>query len=245
METDVVQITLDNPKNRNALSVELIGQLTRGLNDAQVNDAVRCVTISHEGGTFCAGADLAEVAREGGPERGTQRLADLLRVMITFPKPIIGIVDGHVRAGGLGLLGACDAVFAGPRSTFALTESRLGLAPAIISLTLTPKIEPRAWARFALSGEKFDSHEAARIGLVTSSSEDPTAASSELINAFRLASPQGLAATKELMNAPLLAAFDANVEGLVARSAQLFASDEAQEGIAAFKEKRKPRWVID
>ncbi len=143
----------------------------------------------------------------------------------------------------MGLLGACDVVVAGPHCTFALTESRLGLAPAIISLTLSGKVDPRSWARYALGGEAFSPEEALRIGLVTMTGEDPNALCNDVIATYRLASPQGLAETKALINATMVDEFESNAEQLLNRSAELFASPEAQEGIAAFKERRAPRWV--
>jgi enoyl-CoA hydratase len=238
----VLTLTLDAPANRNALSAALVGALSDGLDRAAADPEVRAVVLTHRGSTFCAGADLAEAAREGGPGAGTARLVALLRRMLACPRPIVGLVDGHVRAGGNGLLGACDVVIAGPATDFAFTESRLGLAPAIISLTVTPRLTERAVSRYYLSGDVFDGAEAERIGLVTVFSEDPHAQLEFLLDSFRRCSPQGLAATKELTVAPMLATFDASADALTARSAELFASEEAQEGIAAFREKRPPRW---
>ncbi len=236
-------VTLDSPANRNALSAALVAGVLDGLAAAETDDDARFVVLTHTGGTFCAGADLAEAAREGGPAQGTDRLVGLLRRMITFPKPIVAVVDGHVRAGGMGLLGASDVVIAGPACTFALTEARLGLAPAIISLTLADRLDPRAWARYALGGETFDAAEGARIGLVTVATDDVEAALVEVGAAYAEASPQGLRATKELVNARLVETFDAQAAALAGRSAELFASDEAQEGIAAFRARRPPRWA--
>ncbi len=238
----VATLTLDSAENRNALSAALVDGVRAGLDRSAADTSVRSVVLTHTGGTFCAGADLAEAATEGGPAKGTERLVGLLRAIITHPQPVVAVVDGHVRAGGLGLLGACDIVLAGSSCTFALTEARLGLAPAIISLTLDAKVEPRAWARYALSGETFGADEAARIGLVTSAVDDLSTARDECTAAFAVASPQGLSATKALLTADLLARFDAHERELQARSAALFASEEAQEGIAAFRERRAPRW---
>lgn len=236
-------VTLDSPANRNALSAPLVTGVLDALDTAVADDAVRFVVLTHAGGTFCAGADLAEAAREGGPTRGTERIVGLLRRMITLPKPVVAVVDGHVRAGGLGLLGAADVAIAGGACTFALTEARLGLAPAIISLTLAGRLAPRAWARYALGGETFDATVAERIGLVTIAASDPTAALEEVAAAYAAASPQGLQATKSLVNARLVADFEAHAEAMTAWSAELFASPEAQEGITAFRERRPPRWA--
>ena len=159
--------------------------------------------------------------------------------------PVIGAVDGHVRAGGLGLIGACDIVVAGPSSTFALTEARIGVAPSIISLTLLPKMSARAAGRYFVTGEKFGPAEARDIGLVTvatDSAEAVAATVDQLVADVTKGSPQGLAASKALTTASILASFDANAEALTTQSATLFVSEEAREGMTAFFEKRPPRW---
>lgn len=239
----VVTFTLDSPSNRNALSAGLVGQLSAGLAEAAASADVRVVVLTHTSTTFCAGADLAEAAREGGPAAGTARLVALLRQILELPVPVVARVDGHVRAGGLGLLGACDVVVAGPASTFAFTEVRLGLAPAIISLTVLPRMPDRASSRLFLTGETFSADEAVRVGLVTESTADPVAAVDDLVDALRRCSPQGLAETKRLTTAEVRTGFDDRADELTTLSARLFASEEAQEGIASFRERRPPRWA--
>lgn len=239
----IATLTLDSPANRNALSAQLVGELGAHLGVAAVDPAVRAVVLTHSGTTFCAGADLAESAREGGPMRGTERLVGLLRQIVELPKPVVAVVDGNVRAGGLGLLGACDVAVVSRASSFAFTEVRLGVAPAIISLTVLPRLTDRAASRYFLTGERFDADEAARIGLVTQAVDDVWAAADPLLDAFRACSPQGLAETKPLLTGGLLAAFDDRAEDLALLSARLFASSEAHEGIAAFLEKRPPSWA--
>jgi enoyl-CoA hydratase len=240
------RLTLNSPHNRNALSGTLVSQLHQGLRDAADDVAVRAVVLGHTGGTFCAGADLAE-ASGGDPfdmAAGRAReLAALLRAIVESPRPVIAAIDGHVRAGGLGLVGACDIVVAGPRSTFALTEARIGVAPAIISLTLLPKLSARAAARYYLTGERFDAGEAAAIGLITMAADDVDAAVASLVADIAHGSPQGLAASKALTTAAVLAGFDRDAERLATESAQLFVSAEAREGMLAFLEKRAPRWA--
>jgi enoyl-CoA hydratase len=243
VERAIATITLDSPANRNALSAQLVGELAAHLATAGADDAVRAIVLTHTSNTFCAGADLAESAGEGGPAKGTARLIALLRQMLQVPKPVIVLVDGNVRAGGLGLLGAADLVYVSRASSFAFTEVRLGLAPAMISLTVLARLTDRAAARTFLTGSKFDAAEAARIGLVTAADDDPRAVLDEVLVALRGCSPQGLAATKALLNEAMLATFDERAEALAARSAELFASDEAAEGIASFLERRPPRWA--
>ena len=260
-------LTLDSPHNRNALSARLIAELRQGLAAAAADPAVRAVVLTHTGGTFCAGADLAEASAEpesgspgaadpagaagagdragaAGPRARARSLAGLLRAILELPKPVIARIDGHVRAGGMGLAGACDIVIAGPSSTFALTEARLGLAPSIISLTVLPRLTSRAAARYFLTGEKFGAREAAALGLVTIAAGDAAEATAAILGELRLASPQGLAESKALTTAAILGGFDRSAERLAAESARLFGSEEALEGMAAFLRKRRPRWAV-
>ncbi len=240
------RLTLDSPHNRNALSSTLVNQLHQGMRDAAADPAVRAVVLGHTGNTFCAGADLSQ-ATGGDPfELAADRareLAALLRTIVESPLPVIAAVDGHVRAGGMGLVGACDLAVAGPLSTFALTEARIGVAPAIISLTLLSKITPRAAARYYLTGETFGAEDAAAIGLITLATDDVDAAVAALAAELSRASPQGLAASKALTTAAVLEQFDRDAERLAVDSARLFVSDEAREGMLAFLQKRPPRWV--
>lgn len=232
----VTTLTLDSPANRNALSASLVGELRAALAACAADDTVRAVLLTHTGTTFCAGADL-----KAPPD--PEAFVGLMREIVALPRPVVARVAGHVRAGGLGLLAACDIAVAGPASTFALTESRLGLAPAVISLTLLPRVDRTAANRYYLTGERFDAAEAARISLVTEAAEDADQALVPILDGLRRASPQGLAASKELVTATVLRSFDQYAEDLVARSAALFASDEAREGMTAFLERRDPAWV--
>ncbi|OBK74846.1 enoyl-CoA hydratase family protein [Mycobacterium sp. 1274761.0] len=245
----VARLTLDSPHNRNALSSTLVDQLRQGLCDASDDSSVRAVVLGHTGGTFCAGADLSESsAASGGDPAETlaanaRQLVSVLRAILEMPQPVIGAIDGHVRAGGLGLVGACDIVVAGRNSTFALTEARIGVAPSIISLTLLPKMSARAAGRYFVTGEKFGAEEAAEIGLVTIAADDIDVAVSELTEQIAKGSPQGLAASKALTTASVLNAFNDRAEALTRQSAELFVSDEAREGMLAFLQKRPPSWL--
>ncbi|MFF1461448.1 enoyl-CoA hydratase family protein [Streptomyces sp. NPDC058330] len=237
-ERGVTTLTLDSPANRNALSARLVEELADALDACAADDTVRAVVLTHTGNTFCAGADLT-----APPD--PHDLVALMRRVVALPKPVVARVTGHVRAGGLGLLAACDISAAGPDASFALTESRLGLAPAVISLPLLPRLDPRAAARYYLTGERFDATEAARIGLVSlATADDVDKALVPVLDGLRRASPQGLAASKELVTATVLDDFDQHSEDLIARSAALFASDDAREGMTAFLERRDPAWRL-
>ena len=248
-------LTLDSPHNRNALSTALVAQLHQGLRDAVADPRVRLVVLGHTGGTFCAGADLGEAADgsradaespEGAAVERAREMTTLLRAIVECPLPVVGAIDGHVRAGGMGLVGACDIVVAGPRSTFALTEARIGVAPSIISLTLLPKLTGRAAGRYFLTGDTFGAPEAVEAGLVTIAvpeSDGVATALGALAESLGKASPQGLAAAKALTTATILAGFDRDADRLTRESARLFVSAEAREGMLAFLQKRPPAWT--
>lgn len=237
----VTTLTLDTPENRNALSTRLVDELTAGLQNAAEDQDVRAVVLTHTGNTFCAGADLSDAG--GSVDTRTSQMLGLLRLILETPKPVVGKIDGHVRAGGMGLVGACDIVVAGPSSTFALTEARLGLAPSIVSLTLLPRMTSRAAGRYFVTGEKFGAHEAAAMGLITEAVTDPDSTVEDVLAALRQGSPQGLAESKLLTTAAILAEFDARGTDLSDHSARLFASEEAREGMMSFLQKRPPWWA--
>ncbi|SHH21496.1 Enoyl-CoA hydratase [Jatrophihabitans endophyticus] len=243
VERAIAVATLDSPANRNALSSQLVGELTAHLAAAAADPQVRAVVLTHTGSVFCAGADLKEQAGEGGPEAGTRRMLGLLRTVVELPKPVVARVDGAVRAGGVGIVGACDIAVVGPTTTFAFTEVRLGLTPAIISLTTLGRLGERAASRYYLTGETFGAEAAVASGLASAVAEDTGAEVETICDALRACSPQGLAETKPLTTARARAAFDAGAAEMQALSARLFGSDEAREGMLAFLAKRPPRWA--
>nr|WP_282547403.1 enoyl-CoA hydratase family protein [Streptomyces rochei] len=233
----VETLALDSPHNRNALSAALVTELAAALTDAGDDAGVRAVLLTHTGTAFSAGADLRDP-----PD--PDALVALLKQIVDLPKPVVARVAGHVRAGGLGLLGACDIAAASTASTFAFTEVRIGVAPAVISLTLLPRSDPRARARHYLTGERFDAAEAVRTGLVTAAGDDVDAVLAPVLDGVRRASPQALAETKRLLTARVLETFDRDAARLTALSARLFASPQAREGMTAFLERRDPPWVV-
>jgi enoyl-CoA hydratase len=238
-ERGITTLALDAPERRNALSARLVADLADALREAGKDGDVRAVVLTHTGNTFSAGADLNDPPPPDA-------LVALLRQIVELPKPVVARVTGHVRAGGLGLLGACDLAAASQEATFAFTEVRIGVAPAVISLPLLPRLDPRAVARYYLTGEKFDAAEAARIGLVTVAGAAGEAVDDVLapvLDGLRRASPQGLAETKRLLTAKVLDTFDRDAADLTALSARLFSSAQAREGMTAFLERRDPSWV--
>lgn len=240
VDRSIATLTLDSPHNRNALSGPLVGQARAHLQAAADDVGVRAVVLTHTGGTFCAGVDLKRQSTEGDV---TGPMLELLRDILQLPKPVIACLNGHVRAGGLGLVGACDIAIAGPASTFAFTEVRLGLAPAIISLTTLGRMSERTASRYFLTGETFDANTAVGTGLITAAVTDAEAELSTICDALRACSPQGLTETKPLTTRTALAAFDARADEVRTLSQRLFETDEAHEGISAFQHRRPPRWA--
>lgn len=236
---DVATITLDSERNRNALSRALVGQLSQALSDTAKEGTAKVVVLRSSSRVFCSGADMSE-ASEGGMEEGSRGLVALLRQIAAHPKPVVAVLAGPVRAGGIGIIGACDVVVAADDASFAFTEARLGLAPAVISLTTQRRMTERAASLLYLSGETFDAVEAARIGLVTQAvrSDNLDAAVDAVVTSLAKSSPQGLSETKHLLNARLLADIDEHGDDLASTSARLFGSDEAREAMAAFLAKR-------
>ncbi|MFC8241612.1 enoyl-CoA hydratase family protein [Streptomyces chartreusis] len=233
----VQTLSLDSPATRNALSAALVGELADALTDCAKDADVRAVVLTHTGNTFCAGADLRDP-----PD--PDALVALLRQIVELGRPVVARVTGHVRAGGLGLLTACDIAAASREATFAFTEVRIGVAPAVISLPVLPRVDPRAVARYYLTGERLDAPEAARIGLLTAQGDDVDAVLEPVLDGLRRAAPQALAETKALLTAKVLETFDRDAAGLTALSARLFSSADAREGMTAFLERRDPQWVV-
>ncbi|AIY01367.1 enoyl-CoA hydratase [Arthrobacter sp. PAMC 25486] len=245
VDAGIATLTLDSPGNRNALSRQLVGELVARLEHAAAatGGSVRGILLTHTGSVFCAGADLKEAGAHG-VEAGARDLVQILRTILTVSVPVIARVDGMTRAGGLGILGACDIVVANSAATFAFSEVRIGLGPAIISLTTMPRMNSRAVSRYYLTGETFDAAEAQAAGLITVAADDVDAALEPILFGIRQGSPQGLAESKKLAAAPMLTALNTGAEDMAALSSRLFTTDEATEGMAAFLERRKPAWHL-
>jgi enoyl-CoA hydratase/carnithine racemase len=235
----VATITLDSPHNRNALSRQLIDELFERLEESAADDEVRVVVLRSADRVFCSGADLSE-ASGGSMVEGAGVLVELQRLILTHPKPVVTRLAGPVRAGGLGIVASSDVVICSDDVTFALTESRLGLAPAVISLTLMPRLTSRAAYDTFLTGRAFDATEAAAMGLVTRAvpAEMLDASVADVVGELLKAHPQGLRETKKVLARDILGYLEANAEEMVALSARLFGSDAAREAMIAFLTKK-------
>jgi methylglutaconyl-CoA hydratase len=233
-------LTLDSPSNRNALSARLLEQLAGALRDATTDSDVRVVVLTGAGRVFCSGADLSE--------RGSSapsRMPEILTGIAESPVPVIARVNGHARAGGLGLIAAADMSVAPEAATFAFTEVRVGVAPAMILVPALGVVERRFLARAVLTGEPFGAAEAAAAGLLSAVTEDDAGLDAWVdaqVHAIRRAAPGAVRATKELLRSLPAQSWAEGLDTAAARSAVLFAGDEAAEGMTAFLEKRRPSW---
>jgi len=239
----VATLTLDSPDNRNALSGELVAELSARITQASADPSVRAIVLTHTGRVFCAGADL-KAASSGSMTDATTAIMAVLTMIVELPKPVIARVTGHVRAGGMGIVGACDLAVADSSASFAFTEARIGVAPAIISLTTLDIMHPRHAARYYLTGETITAALAAQLGLITVAIPDGEIDNmvGALVTQIRETSPQGAAETKKLLTAGRRQRLAAGGADMMALSARLFASAEAQEGIRAFLDRRPPAW---
>jgi methylglutaconyl-CoA hydratase len=242
VERGVARLTLDSPANRNALSRAMRAQLRSAIDEALADDAVRVLVLDHTGRVFCSGMDLSEAAGSGAEDQGIREFPDLLSTLFHAPKPVLAVVRGPARAGGVGLLAACDVVVAGASATFAFSEVRLGIVPAVISAVVLPRMLAQPAHRLMLTGEVFGADVAAASGLVdlTVPDDEVDATVQAQVDALAAGAPAALAETKQLLRSGgLRGSFDELQE----LSARYFAGEEGQEGIAAFREKRPARWV--
>ena len=243
----IARITLDSPRNRNALSRQLVSELSHYIHTAIDDRSVRAVVITGTDKAFCAGADLSEqrgiAAPKVGDEPAGRDVRDILLTIMRSDLTFVAAVNGAVRAGGTGIVAACDIALASRSVRFAIPEVRLALPPAQILVPLQRTVDRRALRRYILTGETFDADEAARIGLITAAVDDLDSSLESVLDGLRAAHPGALRRVKRLMEetAPLDPALGLRLAGDVA--AEWFAGPDAQEGIAAVLEKRRPSWA--
>lgn len=250
---NVRQIALNRPDVHNAFDDGLIAELTATLVQAGQDEAVRAVVLTGTGASFSAGADLNWMrgmasASEDENREDSLRLAALVRTLQFLPKPTIARVNGAAYGGGVGLIAACDIAIGAEGAKFGLTEVKLGLVPAVISPYVVAAIGLRQARRLFLTGEIFDAAEACRIGLLhrVVPAEGLDEAIEFTLKLLAKAGPQGQREAKRL--ALRMAGIDEQGAGRIdAQNAELIArlrvSDEGQEGLGAFLDKRAPAWV--
>jgi len=247
----VATITLTQPDVRNAFSDEVIADITRAFTWVGAQAQVRAVVLAAEGPAFCAGANLnwmramADYTREENlVDAG--KLAEMLHVIYTCPKPTIARVQGDVYAGGMGLVACCDMAVAASHAGFCLSEVKIGLIPATISPYVIRAMGPRAAHRYFLTGERFDAAEALRTGFVHQvvEAEALDSAVDGLLKHLLSASPAAVQACKKLvLDVAGREVDEALIAETVAGIADIRASAEGKEGVQAFLNKRKPSWL--
>ena len=235
----IATITLDSPANRNALSTALVAGLGAALDAGEADSSVRAIVLTHTPPAFCAGADLRE--RRAGPPDSSPFVAVLQRLM-DADVPTIAAVEGPARAGGIGLMAACDLVVVRHDITFALTEVRIGVAPAIIAVPILRRVSASHLAAAFLTGEPFDATAAREAGLVTHVTHDVPATVAALCEGIRMGAPRAVAETKRMLRLVPTLPRDEAFARMRALSDELFAGPDAAEGMAAFAEKRPASW---
>ena len=241
----VATITLDLPDRRNALTVELVDSLADRLDRAMADDGVRVVVLTNTGTTFCAGADLKASEPGVAPRSGHRTFVEVLEQILDGPKPVIGRIDGHATGGGVGLVAACDISVMRDDAKIGFTEVRLGVAPAVISVVCLPKLRRADASELFLSGDRFTPARAAEVGLINAAvpAGELDAAIGRYVSMVVRGGPGALAVSKELIRrVPAMDRGEA-FEWTASRSAELFRSEEAAAGIAAFRERRDAPWV--
>jgi methylglutaconyl-CoA hydratase len=234
----VLRVTIAKPERRNAFDAELIGALTDAF--ADVGDA-RAVVLAGDGPSFCAGADVewqrssVELSYEENVE-DYRRLWRMLNAVWRCPAPVVGRIQGYALGGGSGLTCCTDIAIAAPDAVFGFSEVRLGIIPAVISPMVLARIGPAAARRYVLTGERIDARTALRIGLVHEVAEDLDGAVERIVADVLAGGPTAVREAKRLVLEP------GGEDDLLARAAERRTSDEGQEGLRAFLEKRPPTW---
>lgn len=244
----VATITLNMPDRKNSLSDELVGALSGMLDRAVDDESARVIVLTNAGNTFCAGADLKSTRPGLGdaqPETPKRTFVDVFRQIMESPKPVVGRIDGHATGGGVGLVAACDISVMRDDAKIGFTEVRIGVAPAVISVVCLPKMNRADASELFLTGDRFTPKRAAESGLINRavSPDQLDAAVDEFVDMLIRGGPLALAAAKDLINrVPGMETSEA-FEWTSVRSRELFQSEEATVGIAAFRNREPAPWI--
>ncbi len=245
----VLTLTMNRPDNRNALSTELVNALLASIEAAIADPTAQAIVLTGTGSTFCAGADLKErkTVSAGAQAGGPPAFVRIFDAIEASPKPVVGKIQGHALAGGLGLACACDLSIAADTASFGFTEVRLGVAAAIISVVCLPKMNRADAMELFLLGERVTAARAQEAGLINRvvPAADLDAATEEIMAKIRLGGPNALRVSKQLVVSPPDFANRAKAFAEMAElSATMFAAPEGIEGMTAFAQKRPPAWTI-
>ena len=245
-------LTLNRPERHNAFDDVMIGELTEALRSMEAEDGIRVVVLSGAGKSFSAGADLNWMRRMAGyskdeNQRDAMGLAALMRTLAHLRKPTVARVHGAAYGGGVGLVACCDVAIASNAASFALSEARLGLVPAVISPYVVSAIGERAARRYFLTGERFEAAEAYRLGLVHdlgSGEGELDEKVGQVVDAILGCGPVAQREAKELIRAVAQRPVTSElIQDTAERIARIRSSPEGREGVAAFLEKRRASWL--
>lgn len=242
-------IRLSRPDKRNALTRQMLAELSQALDDFHGEKRVRGIIFSGEGSAFCAGMDLDEMRETALQpdacwiwEQDAMLYRDLVEQMLRFPKPIIAAINGPAVAGGMGLVLACDLAVAAPSARFGLPEPRRGIVAGMVTPLLAFRAGAAAAANLLLRGCQIDADEARRIGMVAQIADDPVAAARAMIAEIAEGAPEAVQLTKKLLNETIGENLFTQLSAGAAASAAARTTSAAKEGLAAFNEKRPPKW---
>lgn len=246
----VAQVRLTRPDVRNAFNAELIAELHRSFEALGADPSVRAVVLCGEGKTFCGGADInwmrgsLELSREENVA-DAQRMSDMFRAIDRCPKAVIARVHGAALGGGAGLVAVCDIAIASQETVFGFTETKLGILPAVISPFVLAKIGQSHARALFLTGERFDAQRAAAVGLIHEvvAPNDLELAVRRVVEEIKTAGPSAVAVAKQMVATVSAATYDATRDITSHAIAQQRTSPEGQEGLRAFLERRKAKWV--
>ena len=240
-EQAVATITLDDPKRRNALSTGLIAEFRKALARAVADPGIRVVVIDHAGPVFCAGGDLKEsAAATRAEDLPAVHLAELLAEVCESPKPVVAVVRGAARGGGIGLIAAADVAICSDEAEMAFSEVRLGVVPAVIGPVVARRLGPARMRQLFLTGYQFTGADAEEWGLVDFATYELDEALEETVSELLAGGPAAQAGIKVLTATSDLRD---RLQDEAARTAAFFLSSEGQEGVRSFIEKRHPSWV--
>ncbi|SFA44549.1 methylglutaconyl-CoA hydratase [Paracoccus halophilus] len=245
----VAHLWLARADKHNALSARMIRELAQAARQLADDSAIRVVVLAAEGRSFCAGGDLGWMQDQMRADRQTRRagareLAQMLNLLNLLPKPLIARVHGNAFGGGIGMISVCDVAICTPGARFGLTETRLGLIPATIGPYVLARMGEDRARRVFMSGRLFDAEEALRLNLIAAMAapEALDAAVEAEILPYLDCAPGAVAAAKRLARRLGPAIGEAEIEASIEALVEVWEGDEAPEGIAAFFDRRKPRW---
>ncbi len=238
-------ITLNRPENRNALSAVLVNEVYDHLQAANADPAARCIVITGTGPAFCAGADLKRPPGQSADGSRAVAYPDLLKQILESPKPVIAAVNGAAFAGGLGLVGAADIVITAEDVQYSFSEVRIGVIPAVIAVVCMPKLGTHHAMKLFVTGERFTGRRAVEMGFAHRAVPHGQLADAvqEEVDMISQGGPIAVIECKKLARRVPQLSIDEGFAEMAVWSKRMFGTPEAAEGMAAFREKRKPAWI--